>query len=278
MSSLPPDIDFLTNRKATPERMNLAMAYLYGRLNQASALQPEFQSAIDELQATGLQRLNDTLTPLVLRAQADAAQLDQILAAWTTGSVLVALKAAIEADLASGLAGVNTTLATDVLAIYAAISKAVPDSPGAGRMLLSTSDPKGSAWAALPWATKADLLAGTRTDVFFSPSILFAASASVAVSYAATVTLDFAQGLNFHLSALTGPCLFANPLNMKSGQSGSIKIPQDTTGSRVGTWGSFWKFSAGAPVLTTTPSAYDVVYWLVRDTSTIECSINKALA
>ena len=90
-----------------------------------------------------------------------------------------------------------------------------------------------------------------------------------AVSYASTITLDFRTANNFS-TTLTGACLFANPSNISAGQSGVLIITQDGTGSRLGTFGSYWEFSDGtAPTLSTGANAVDVIAWFARSSTKI---------
>ena len=102
-----------------------------------------------------------------------------------------------------------------------------------------------------------------------------AASGSIsAISVAAsdtTKTLDFATSNNFALTlANTSSCTLANPSNLAAGQTGSIFVVQDGTGSRLLTYGSSWEFAGGsAPTLTTTASAVDRIDYVVRTTSSI---------
>ena len=85
----------------------------------------------------------------------------------------------------------------------------------------------------------------------------------------ATVTPDFATSCNFTVT-LAGNRAMANPSNPVAGQSGSIFIVQDATGSRTLTWGSYWDFSGGtAPTLTTTANAVDRVDYIVRSSTSI---------
>ena len=92
-------------------------------------------------------------------------------------------------------------------------------------------------------------------------------------AYAATTTFNFANANNRYIQ-LTGNVTFANPTNLVAGQSGVIRIQQDTTGSRTASWGSYWKFPGGtAPTLTTTGSAYDVVAYFVESTTRITAQI-----
>lgn len=85
----------------------------------------------------------------------------------------------------------------------------------------------------------------------------------------ATVTPDFAASNNYTLT-LGGNRTIANPTNLTAGQSGSIFLVQDGTGSRTAAWGSYWNFAGGvAPTLTTAASAVDRVDYVVRSASSI---------
>lgn len=85
----------------------------------------------------------------------------------------------------------------------------------------------------------------------------------------ATITPDFATANNFTVT-LAGNRTIANPTNITAGQSGSIFIVQDGTGSRTAAWGSYWDFAAGtAPTLTTTAAAVDRVDYVVRSATSI---------
>jgi hypothetical protein len=85
----------------------------------------------------------------------------------------------------------------------------------------------------------------------------------------ATVTPDFAASNNYSLT-LDQNLTIANPTNLTAGQSGSIFLVQDGTGSRLGSWGSYWDFAGGtAPVLTTDANAVDRVDYVVRSSTSI---------
>ena len=90
-----------------------------------------------------------------------------------------------------------------------------------------------------------------------------------ALTDATTITPDFAVANNFSVT-LGGNRTMANPTNLAAGQSGSIFIVQDGTGSRTLAWGSYWDFTTGtAPTLTTTAGAVDRVDYIVRTTGSI---------
>jgi hypothetical protein len=86
---------------------------------------------------------------------------------------------------------------------------------------------------------------------------------------ASTVTPNFADSNNFTLTLGTNVTL-ANPSNLTAGQSGSLFLVQDSTGSRTVTWGSYWDWAGGTPpTLTTTANAVDRVDYIVRTTGSI---------
>ena len=93
--------------------------------------------------------------------------------------------------------------------------------------------------------------------------------AIVTLTDGATITPNFNSGNNFTVT-LGGNRTLANPSNLVAGQSGSIFIVQDGTGSRTLAWGSYWDFTTGAaPTLTTTAGAVDRVDYIVRTTGSI---------
>jgi hypothetical protein len=90
-----------------------------------------------------------------------------------------------------------------------------------------------------------------------------------ALSDGATITIDMADSNNFSVT-LGGNRTFANPSNDTAGQSGSIFITQDGTGSRTASWGTDWDFAGGtAPTLTTTAGAVDRIDYVIKDSSNI---------
>ena len=92
----------------------------------------------------------------------------------------------------------------------------------------------------------------------------------------ATITPDFATSNNYTVT-LAGNRTLANPSNLTAGQSGSIFILQDGTGSRTLAFGSYWDFASGtAPTLTTDASAVDRVDYIVRSTTSIHAVFTAA--
>ena len=99
-----------------------------------------------------------------------------------------------------------------------------------------------------------------------------------ALTDVATITIDIAYSNNFSVT-LAGNRTFANPSNDTAGQSGSIFITQDGTGSRTASWGTDWEFAGGtAPTLTTTAAASDRIDYVIRSGTSIQAVATLALA
>lgn len=95
----------------------------------------------------------------------------------------------------------------------------------------------------------------------------------VALTDGTTITADFNAG-NYFSVTLGGNRTLANPSNQTAGQSGTIVITQDGTGSRTLAYGSYWKFPGGtAPTLTTTASAVDVLVYYVESSTRITAKL-----
>ena len=97
-------------------------------------------------------------------------------------------------------------------------------------------------------------------------------------TFAATQTFDFSLGNHFIITA-TSNFTLANPTNMVVGQSGTIEIAQDGTGSRVISWGTWWVAAGGTkPVLSTAANARDLLSYFVKNNGTIFVNIAKGIA
>ena len=90
-----------------------------------------------------------------------------------------------------------------------------------------------------------------------------------ALTSATTVTPDMADSNHFSCT-MAHNITFANPSNLTAGQTGSIFLTQDGTGSRTASWGSYWDWAGGtAPTLTTTAAAVDRIDYVVRSATSI---------
>jgi len=95
---------------------------------------------------------------------------------------------------------------------------------------------------------------------------------------AANVTMNFANTNHFALTLGTNSNL-NRPSNLTAGQTGSIFVIQDGTGSRTLSYSSVFDFAGGtAPTLTTTASAVDRIDYVVRSSSSIHAVATLALS
>lgn len=94
----------------------------------------------------------------------------------------------------------------------------------------------------------------------------------------ATITANAELGNTFRVT-LGGNRTLANPTNLTNGMQLFFRIKQDGTGSRTLAYGSKFKFPGGAPVLTTTANALDILACQYDATDdTLVCVLNKALS
>ena len=101
-----------------------------------------------------------------------------------------------------------------------------------------------------------------------------AASNITALSDGATITIDMATACH-HSVTLGGNRTFAAPSNQVVGQSGSIFITQDGTGSRTATFNGAFKFSSGtAPTLSTAAGAVDRIDYIIKSSGVIHCAVS----
>ena len=95
-----------------------------------------------------------------------------------------------------------------------------------------------------------------------------------ALTDGSTITPDFDTAQNFSVT-LGGNRTLANPNNIDAGQTGSIFVTQDGTGSRTLAFGNKFAFAGGtAPTLTTTASAVDRIDYIVMSSSIIHAVVS----
>ena len=100
-----------------------------------------------------------------------------------------------------------------------------------------------------------------------------AASNITALSDGSTINIDMATACH-HSVTLAGNRTFAAPSNQVVGQSGSIFITQDGTGSRTASFNSAFKFASGvAPTLSTAANAIDRIDYIIKSSNVIQCAV-----
>lgn len=130
--------------------------------------------------------------------------------------------------------------------------------------------------ARLNIATTAQWRADTAGEILTTDQV-WAGSATVALTDAATIAVDFSTGINFTVT-LGGNRTLGLPSNMKVGQTGWIQITQDGSGSRTLAYTAGWKFAnATPPTLSTAPNAVDMLFYTVLTSSTVLGSLIAAI-
>lgn len=92
----------------------------------------------------------------------------------------------------------------------------------------------------------------------------------------ANISINFADSNHFTVT-LAGNRTLDNPSNIVAGQSGSIFVVQDGTGSRTLAYGSYYDFAGGtAPTLSTAASSVDRIDYIVRSSTSIHAVFTAA--
>ncbi len=99
---------------------------------------------------------------------------------------------------------------------------------------------------------------------------------AIAASGDTSITLDLGTACNFLCSISGGNVSINNPSNAVAGQSGTMYLIQNVSGSHTATFGTAWKFpNASAPSLSTSVSSVDLLVFNVRSATTIDAALLK---
>jgi hypothetical protein len=143
--------------------------------------------------------------------------------------------------------------------------------PDANETTLAVTDATAARTVTLPDAT------GTVALLSLAQSYTAAQRGEITtLTDAATIAVDFADSNNFSVT-LGGGRTLGNPTNQVAGQSGSLFVVQDGTGSRTLAYSSDWEFAGGtAPTLSTAASAVDRIDYIVRASGNIHAVFTAA--
>ena len=123
-----------------------------------------------------------------------------------------------------------------------------------------------------------DIVSASNGDINISPNgtgtveVKRCSSALNTLTDAATIAVDLSLANN-HTVTLGGNRTLGNPTNAEPGQTGSIFIVQDGTGSRTLTPAANWHFAKGGthPTFSTAANAVDRIDYIVRTSTSIHC-------
>ncbi len=185
---------------------------------------------------------------------------------------------AVRAFIATALAGLGGFTAEDArdiigaaLAELAGIDITVNDAGDIIQIAIDLSEVE---------ASDSEMWTGSSSVKAVTPKKIFDAAIPQALADGATVTPNFNAGLNFEWT-IGGNRTLANPTNAKAGQSGTIKIVQDGTGSRILAYGNNWRFPGGAAtggLLSTAAAAIDIIAYTVGNDGKLYATLSKAFA
>ena len=124
----------------------------------------------------------------------------------------------------------------------------------------------------------AQFINGGANELYHSATKKFetasAAANITALTSATTITIDMALSCH-HSVTLAHNATFAAPSNQAIGQSGSIIITQDGTGSRTGSFNTAFKFTGGSsPTLSTAAGSVDRIDYLIISSNVIHCAVS----
>jgi len=127
-------------------------------------------------------------------------------------------------------------------------------------------------------ATTAQFLSNVASTLLTTDQV-WGAAAPVGLTDAATISVDMSTFINAYVT-LAGNRTLGNPANTKPGQSGSIFIFQDATGSRTLTLSSNWRTPGGSgawPGLSTYANAVDRLDYVVFNSGNIHYVLSKGI-
>jgi hypothetical protein len=122
-------------------------------------------------------------------------------------------------------------------------------------------DTPSSRWRTVNPLSKAvatTLRTGTDDERYMTIKSMYDALAEVTLTDANTIAVPMGNGVNFAVT-LGGNRTLGNPTGVKSGQSGRIRLIQNGSGNNTLSFDTNWKRVNGAPTLTTTASAIDIL-------------------
>jgi hypothetical protein len=179
----------------------------------------------------------------------------------------------VSSTLATSIANSNTAIAAVSVLTSVNLARIVATSAALATSIGTRLPLAGGALTGILSAT--DVICsgvGIDVDTLLGKDLRIAKSAVadiVSLTDAASITIDFNAGQNFAVQ-LTDNRTLENPTNCVPGQTGSIFIIQDGTGSRTLSFGANYKFPSGtAPTLSTGASACDRIDYITFTSSNV---------
>tara|TARA_R100000995_G_scaffold22293_1_gene9469 strand:- start:235 stop:2067 length:1833 start_codon:yes stop_codon:yes gene_type:complete len=172
----------------------------------------------------------------------------------------------VSSTLATSIANSNTAIAAVSVLTSVNLARVIATSAALATSIGTRLPLAGGALTGILSAT--DVICsgvGVDVDALLGKDVRIAKSAVadiVSLSDGANISVDFNAGQNFAVQ-LAGNRTIDNPTNCVPGQTGSIFVIQDGTGSRTLSYGTNYKFPGGtAPTLSTGASACDRIDYI----------------
>ena len=209
-------------------------------------------SALTSVNLAAITSINVVLNAVSAATSVNSAAITSINAVVDAVSAATSVNSAAITSINSVISNVSSTLATSI----------ANHLPLAGGTLTGTVS--GTDFYVSAVAIGVDTLLGKQLHIGTA-----AVADIVSLTDGTSIAVDFNAGQNFAVQ-LAGNRTLESPSNCVAGQTGSIFVIQDGTGSRTLSYGGNWKFPAGAPpTLSTAISAVDRIDYMVYTSTAI---------
>ena len=209
-------------------------------------------SALTSVNLAAITSINVVLNAVSAATSVNSAAITSINAVVDAVSAATSVNSAAITSINSVISNVSSTLATSI----------ANHLPLAGGTLTGTVS--GTDFYVSAVAIGVDTLLGKQLHIGTA-----AVADIVSLTDGTSIAVDFNAGQNFAVQ-LAGNRTLESPSNCVAGQTGSIFVIQDGTGSRTLSYGGNWKFPAGTPpTLSTAISAVDRIDYMVYTSTAI---------
>ena len=263
--------DFATSAELAA--VSSALATSIATANTRITSVSDYAVALSATLATSIGNSNTNIAAVSVLTSINAAAITSINSVVANVSALTSVNSAaitsinIVVDAVSAATSVNAAAITSINTVVANLSSTLATSianhlPLAGGTL--TGIVSGTDFYVSAVAIGVDTLLGKQLHLGTA-----AVADIVSLTDGTSIAVDFNAGQNFAVQ-LAGNRTLESPSNCVAGQTGSIFVIQDGTGSRTLSYGGSWKFPAGtAPTLSTAISAVDRIDYIAYTSTAV---------
>jgi len=263
--------DFATSAELAA--VSSALATSIATANTRITSVSDYAVALSATLATSIGNSNTNIAAVSVLTSINAAAITSINSVVANVSALTSVNSAAitsintVVDAVSAATSVNAAAITSINTVVANLSSTLATSianhlPLAGGTL--TGIVSGTDFYVSAVAIGVDTLLGKQLHLGTA-----AVADIVSLTDGTSIAVDFNAGQNFAVQ-LAGNRTLESPTNCVAGQTGSIFVIQDGTGSRTLSYGGSWKFPAGtAPTLSTAISAVDRIDYIAYTSTAV---------